>query len=308
MLTVILLFVRVLSVNPIQKMDYDCKHIGKDLVTCNSTASCKFYEVSTRETWNVGTTVQAAIRSLDGATFDWYNGNVTMVIGEQITVSITGCTDAPATSTATPSAGDELTLTSLPCAVTESRYSFVFRDLQWAEFVGMRIKVWRQYFERWIPTNLTNIADDDWGELWAFGGEFGHMVGLEPFGVQVSRQQDCHLDPSVIPGVAIQLAQDAQQNAAATACTQVYKENLCSDDFNFNCEWNSATDVCQLNNLTNILLGCYNYGDETSCESDPMLDCRWLPGDLIDEEDSLCINSSASLSIMFLGLLMLLFC
>ena len=54
------------------------------------------------------------------------------------------------------------------------------------EFVGMRVEVYRDYFGRWIKTNLTKIAKDDWSDLWAYGGEFGDIVGLTPFDVRAS--------------------------------------------------------------------------------------------------------------------------
>lgn len=170
MLAIILLFLGVFSViNPIQEKLDSCKKIGTDLKLCKETADCKFYEITERRTWDLDHALQVAIKAPDGATYAWYSGNVTSIDGLYITVSRNGCNS---------SVDNEI-----PCTVRESRFSFRFRESTPFEFVGMRIEVYREYFGRWISTNLTAIKSsegDKWDDLWAFGGEFGDIVGLTP--------------------------------------------------------------------------------------------------------------------------------
>jgi len=297
MLAFILLLQWVLSVNLITQMEYTCKEVGKDLVTCSQTDKCKFYKISDRETWDLDTNLEVAMKSPDGESFSWYNGNITFIFGDQLRLSITDCNDETS---------------EIPCETTVNRFSFQLRQVPYTEFVGMRVDVWRTYFNRWIPTNLTAIQADDWSDLWAYGGEFGNIVGLQPFDLMASDQQDCQLDPTEIDPLASELAANADQVPAAVQCTKIAEESLCSDDHPataLNCEWSSELSTCFLNNVTNDLLACYqNYGMQETCEdeeSHPDLKCKWLVGELSDEADSLCINSSSALSIMAFVLIML---
>jgi len=278
-------------------MEYTCKEFGKDLVTCSQTDKCKFYKISDRETWDLDTSLEVAMKSPDGESFSWYNGNVTFIFGDQLRLSITDCNDETS---------------QIPCETTVNRFSFQLRQVPYTEFIGMRVDVWREYFNRWIPTNLTAIQSEDWSDLWAYGGEFGNIVGLQPFDLMASDQQDCQLDPSEIDLLASELAANAGQVSASVQCTKIAEESLCGDDYPataLNCEWNSEFSTCMLNNVTNDLLACYqNYGMQETCEdmvSHPDLKCKWLMGELPDEADSLCINNSSALSIVAFVLIML---
>jgi len=292
MLAIILLFLRVFAINPIQADIDACKALGKDLIACDAAAKCKFYEISNRRAWDLQTTLHAAVETEDGSSYSWYEANITSIFGDQITVSLSGCLNFVGGG--------------IPCSVTANRYSFTLRDVTPQEFVGMRIEVWRAYYGRWIHTNLTSIEDDDWNDLWAYGGEFGDMVGLGPFDVRASVEQDCQLNPDEIPLTAVTLAEDAGQVSVATYCTQIYDPEICSDDYNLNCEWDGATNVCLLNAGTNNLVICSQHGSESACISD--IRCKWLKGDRADQADSMCMHSSAKiLSISLLTLLLLLF-
>jgi len=293
MLPVILLFFGVLSLNPIQKMIYDCEDIGTDLKACYEAETCTFYEISTRAAWDLGTTLEVAIKAADEESFSWYDGEVTSIFGNQITVARANC----------ESGGD------VACTVSANRFSFQFRESNPQEFVGMRIEVWREYFDRWIPTNLTAIEKDDWSDLWAYGGDFGNIVGLQPFDVRAAQDQDCHLNRTNIEKVARTLQQESGQVESAIACTKVFEEVLCSDDYNLNCEWNATSSVCLLNEVTDNLISCYQYRSRSDCEDGhlhPHLSCKWLAGsEDNDYEDAFCINDATRLSILFLVLVVL---
>jgi len=297
MLAIILLFLGVFStpLNPIQDALDNCKHIGKDLTVCNRTRTCKFYEITERRTWDLEHALQVAIYAPDGAQFSWYPGNITSIDGTYITVTRTGCD---------PTADNEI-----PCSVRESRYSFRFRESNPFEFVGMRIDVYRDYFGRWIKTNLTKIAKDDWSDLWAYGGEFGDIVGLTPFDVRASQGQDCQLDPTEIPTIAQTIVDGSGQSEHAQYCAQIYKEDLCTDNTweTLNCEWEATNSTCLLNEETDILIGCWSHSsDEDGCTSDP--NCKWIAPTMSNHLDSYCVNSSSAISILFLALIVLLLC
>lgn len=292
MLAIILLFLQVFSINPIQVEIDECKAIGTDLIACQQKANCTFYKITERRTWDLDHALNVAIQAPDGATFAWYPGNVTNINGEMITVTRLGCDSS-----------DEI-----PCAVRDSRYSFRFREPTPFEFIGMRVDVHREYFGRWIKTELTSIEKADWSDLWAYGGEFGDIVGLTPFDVRASQGQDCQLDPAVIPEVAKTIVDNSGQSEHGLHCAKIYKQELCSDDYNLNCQWNSTLSVCLLNEVTDILIRCYaNSGiGRDACVSDT--DCRWIESTKSNNEDSYCINSSSTLSVLFLLLIVLLLC
>lgn len=291
MLTIILLFTRAFSLNKILAVQQACESIGANLNHCNDT--CTFYQVSSRRIWTIGSRLNVAVRASDGSDFSWFSGNVSRVYGDQLTVALDNCDEE----------------SDMECLVTEDRYAFVFRDLEPKEFVGMRIEVWRSYFNRWIPTKLTAIQDDKWKNIWAHGGEFGNMVGLQPFDIKADSHQACVLDTDQIPAIADEIRIEANQVPEAVYCTQIYDEVLCSDDYNLNCEWNSTMSACVLNQETDDLIRCFNR-TSTTCtqpELQAELTCKWLEGSHDDGKDGLCVNSSTTLSIVFLTIFVLLF-
>jgi len=292
MLTIILLFIRAFSLNPILELQYACESVGTDLINCNDT--CTFYRIASRRIWTIGSRLNVAVRASVGSrNFSWFTGNVTRVFGDQLTVALDNCDED----------------SDMECDVTNDRYAFVFRDLEPKEFVGMRIEVWRSYFNRWITTNLTAIQDDKWKDLWAYGGEFGNMVGLQPFDIKAYSSQSCVFDHAQIRDVAEKIRVEANQVPEAIYCTQIYDEVLCSDDYNLNCEWNSTLSACVLNQETDDLIRCFNR-TSTTCtqpELQAELTCKWLEGSHDDGKDGLCVNSSAALSIVFLTIFVLLF-
>lgn len=311
MLTIILLFIRVFSINPILEMQYYCTDIGTDLTACQQeeTNTCKFYEISSRKVWTIGTRLNVAIQTPDESSFSWYEGNVTKVYGDQLTVALSDC-DRLIEEMQELEDGEEEESPEVSCAVTQNRYSFQYRDIEPTEFVGMRIEVWRTYFNRWITTNLTAIQDDEWTDLWAYGGEFGNMVGLQPFDVKAYDHQSCVLDPDQIPIKAEEIRLEANQVPEAVYCTEIYDEALCSDDFNLNCEWNTTLSACVLNQVTDDLIRCYAIRSPSDCVNDelhPGLKCNWLEGSHDDKRDGFCVNSSRALSIVFLTIFILLF-
>jgi len=298
MLAIILLFPGVFStLNPIQHEIDTCKHIGRDLSLCAATANCKFYEITKRRTWDLDHALEVAIRAPDGGQFSWYTGTITNIDGTYITVTRTGC---------------DPTTEQIPCSVRESRYSFQFRESPNPfEFVGMRVEVYRDYFGRWIETNLTKIGGDEtpWSDLWAYGGEFGDIVGLTPFDVRASQGQDCQLDPEQIPIIAQEIVAGSGQRSESQYCAEIYKESLCTDNTweTLNCQWNATYSTCLLNEETNILIGCWAHSsDEYACTDDP--NCRWIAPTMDNQADSYCVNSSSALSILFLALIVLLLC
>jgi len=299
MLAIILLFLGVFSViNPIQEKLDSCKKIGTDLKVCKETAECKFYEITQRRTWDLDHALQVAIKAPDGATYAWYSGNITSIDGLYITVSRNGCNS---------SVDNEI-----PCTVRESRFSFRFRESTPFEFVGMRIEVYREYFSRWISTNLTAIKSsegDKWDDLWAFGGEFGDIIGLTPFEIRASTGQDCQLDPDVIPTMAETIANSSAYSQHGKYCAQIYKEDLCTDNTweTLNCEWHAENATCLLSEQTNILIDCWALqSDEYGCTANS--NCKWIAPTMDDNSDSYCINSSSTLSVLFLALVLLFLC
>lgn len=276
------------SNNPLLDMSNKCRAIGKDLSQCLTTANCTFYDTTDRAVWNMNKKLQVYARDSDCDCYNWYSGNITMVVGELVTVTLNDC--------------DELTST-VPCAITENRWSFTFREEVPTEKIGMRVNVFRE--GTWVQTNLTNFGDGDaWQDLWAYGGHYGNIIGLSAEEVRVHKFQDCILDPAEIEPIATQMARDAGQIDEAKACTELIYPLDCN--LGFNCVW--TDEVCLLSNNTNNLLACYlDYKDATSCESEssPQF-CRWRHGsETHNYTDGMCVSGVGTYSLSILALLLL---
>lgn len=279
------------SGNPLLDLTNECRAIGKNLSQCLNAPNCTFYDVTDRLVWNLKDTLQVYVSesSCSGSDcYSWYTGNVTMVLGDQITVTLNDCS-----SYTSP----------VPCQVVGSRWSFIFREPTPKELVGMRVNVFRPT-KGWVRTNLTNFADGDgWTDMWAYGGSFGNIAGLTPTQVRVNDYQDCLLDPDEVEPLAVKMANDGGQIDEASSCTQLIFEEDC--DLELNCVW--FNKICYLHNDTNNLLSCYlNHQDEASCEAQTDPPCRWFGGEPdLNHVDAMCVDSVAAYSVSLVFVLLL---
>jgi len=276
------------SGNPLLDLTNKCRAIGKDLSQCLTTANCTFYDITDRAVWNTNQKLQVYARDSDCDCYGWYSGNITVVVGDDVTVTLNDCN--PLAST-------------VPCVVTQSRWSFTLREEVPTEKVGMRVDAYRR--EQWIQTNLTAFNDgDDWQDMWVYGGQFGNIIGLNPAELRVHKFQDCILDPVETQPMAVEMARNGGQIDEASSCTELIYESDC--DLELNCKW--VDSICYLTNSTNAFLNCYlNYEDETSCnsESSPPY-CRWRKGDSVHNySDAMCVNGVATYSLSVVALLLL---
>lgn len=276
------------SGNPLLDLTNKCRAIGKDLSQCLTTPNCTFYDTTDREVWDTNQKLQVFAKDSDCDCYGWYSGNVTVVMGEDVTVRLNGCNELSST---------------VPCVHTQSRWSFIFREEVPTEKVGMRVNVYR--LGSWTQTNLTNFNDGlDWQDIWVYGGTYGNIIGLTPEELRVYKYQDCILDPDEIEPVAVQMARDGGQIDEAKACTELIYSDEC--DLQLNCVW--LNNICYLSNSTNLFLDCYlNYPDATSCESETSPQhCRWRAGSEVHNySDAMCVSGVGTYSLSILALLLL---
>lgn len=259
--------------NTLKQRTDACEALGLNLIACQDAADCVYYEISERQVWDVKRQL-----SIYGSDSQWHVGNITEVRGDVITATIQDCVGMNV---------------DYECTVTNDRRSFVFRDIPFAELVGMRVEVYRD--DRWQQTQLTNYGDDDWSDLWVLGGKFGNIVSLAPPELRAYSSQDCLFNPDLVPDIALSIATDMEQVEEATHCTGNIAESDCS--LTFNCEWTNG--YCLLNNATNEFIMCSKHTSETACESNAPISCKWLEGnDDNDVEDSLCVAGASELSII----------
>eukprot|EP00494_Astrolonche_serrata_P025920 UN26181 len=183
--------------NKMKQLKDDCANLQGNLTQCEANDQCAYYDITDRVIWEEGQEVEVYDDRTEDTGPEWKNGTVSAVVDDQLTVKIDVDDDE----------------------IEASRWSFRFRArVYYKEKVGMRVLYYKTE-DTTEGTKLTNIADDEWSDLWVQGG-MGNRITISPGNLEVSQYQDCVADEDEIEALSLEMAEDNNQVEQAASCTK----------------------------------------------------------------------------------------